>query len=114
LGCALSHIAIYRLVKERNLSHALILEDDAWLNPNLPQLLKAIAEKYPQEKRRVLLLTSCGAISLRKWEFLWSSYQINKVKSAACTHGYVVTNAAADVLIEALYPVRHVADCWTL
>ena len=112
LGCALSHIAVYRLIRERNISHALILEDDAWLNPNLPQLLQAIEQRYPPSQKNVFLLTWFSAISTRKFDTLWASYHLADIKSALCTHGYVISNAAADALIKALYPVRHVADCW--
>lgn len=112
LGCALSHIAIYRLILERNIPHALILEDDAWLNPNLPQLLQAIEQKYQPGQKNIFLLTWFSAISQKKFETLWSSYHLADIKSASCTHGYVVSNAAADTLIKTLYPVQHVADCW--
>lgn len=112
LGCALSHIAIYRLIKERNLPHALVLEDDAWLNPNLPQLLGAIERKQDPQRKNIFLLTWFSAVSMRRFETLWSAYHLAKVKSAYCTHGYVVSNAAAGALIDALFPVRHVADCW--
>lgn len=112
LGCALSHIAVYRLILERNLPHALILEDDAWLNPNLPELLEAIAQKYAQEERNIILLTWYRALSLRKVESLWLSYHVAEARSAVCAHGYVVTNAAACALVEVLYPIRHLADCW--
>jgi glycosyl transferase family 25 len=112
LGCALSHIGVYRLIQERNLSHALILEDDAWLNPNLPQLLEAIDRKHDPDQKNVFLLTWFSAISMGGYKTLWSAYHLAKVKSALCTHGYVVSNAAAGALVDSLYPVRHVADCW--
>jgi len=112
LGCALSHIAVYRLIKERNLPHALILEDDAWLNPNLPQLLQAIDQKYLPSQKNIFLLTWFSAIANGRFDTLWSAYHLAKVKSAYCTHGYVISNSAASALIETLYPVRHVADCW--
>lgn len=113
LGCALSHIAAYRLIVERQIPFALILEDDAWLNPNVSQLLEAIERRYRPEDRNVLLLTWVAAASnKKKGEFLWSTYFVADVKSAWCTHGYVVSRAAAEALIEALYPVRHLADCW--
>ncbi len=112
IGCALSHIEIYRQIKAQNISHALILEDDAWLNPNLPELLNAIDEKYSPEQKNVFLLTWFSAISQHNIQTLWSNYHVAKVKSAYCTHGYVVSNAAADALINALYPVIHAADCW--
>jgi glycosyl transferase family 25 len=112
LGCALSHIEAYRLVVERKLPFALILEDDAWLNPNLPELLKAIEVQYPQSEKNVFLLTWINAVGSRKLGTLWSSYHVVEVKSAFCTHGYVVSNAAAEALLKALHPVRHLADCW--
>lgn len=112
LGCALSHLAVYRLIKERNLPHALVLEDDAWLNPNLPQLLQAIEQKYSQGNKEVFLLTWVIAMSGRRSEALWSSYRLAEMQSAYCAHGYVVSNAAAGALAKALYPIRHVADCW--
>jgi glycosyl transferase family 25 len=113
LGCALSHIAVYRLIKEQGITHALILEDDAWLNPNLPQLLQAISQKYAPEERNVFLLTWVAELSMSRVDTLWSSYHLGKVKSAVCTHGYVISNAAAEALVQTLHPVRHLADCWT-
>jgi glycosyl transferase family 25 len=112
LGCALSHIEIYKKIKEKNISHALILEDDAWLNPNLPELLNAIDKKYSSEQKNVFLFTWFSAISQLNIQTLWSNYHVAKVKVAYCAHGYVVSNAAAGALINVLYPVCHVADCW--
>jgi glycosyl transferase family 25 len=112
LGCALSHIEAYRLVVERKLPYALILEDDAWMNPNVPQLLKAIERQYPPSEENVFLFTWFNALGSRQLGQLWSSYHVADVKSAFCTHGYVVSNAAAEALAKALHPVRHLADCW--
>lgn len=111
LGCALSHIAIYQAIKERNLPYALIIEDDAWLNPNLPNILNVIEQQYSSNDCDVFLLT-WTASTYGNFKRLWSSYNLIKVKTAFCTHGYVVSNAAASVLIDKLYPVAHVADCW--
>ncbi|MEI7682516.1 MAG: glycosyltransferase family 25 protein, partial [Betaproteobacteria bacterium] len=112
LGCSLSHIAVYRLIVERNIPHACILEDDAWLNPNLPQLLQAIEQKFYSENMDVFLLSwakiVCNKLSAR----IWSSYHATNVYLAYCTHGYVVSNVAARSLIDALYPVKNTADCW--
>ena len=112
LGCALSHIEAYRLVVERRLPYALILEDDAWLNPNLPQLLQAIEGQASPDEKRVFLLTWFSAIDSRKHSTLWSAYHVADVKSAYCAHGYVVSNAAARAMLKVLHPVRHLADSW--
>ena len=81
LGCALSHLAAYRLVVERKIPYALILEDDAWLNPNLPQLLQAIEKKYLPTEKNVFLLTWISAMSGRNHGELWSSYHVAEMKS---------------------------------
>ena len=51
LGCALSHIGIYKKIVRDDIPHALILEDDAWLNPNLPMILEAISENIEPSER---------------------------------------------------------------
>jgi len=112
LGCALSHIGIYRLVRERSIPHALILEDDVWLNPNLPQILQAIEQKFSPGEGNLFLLGRANTVSTKKYETLWSRYRIDEVRSALGTYSYVVSNAAALALLNALYPVRNVADCW--
>jgi len=113
LGCALSHLAVYRMIIDQDISHALILEDDAWLNPNLPKLLQAIEQKYSPDQANVFLLSWTTAVSTNNVVTLWASYRVARVRSAVCTHGYVVSNAAASALIKALFPVRHAADSFT-
>lgn len=112
LGCSLSHIAIYRMIVDKAIPHALVLEDDAWLNPNLPMLLRAIEEIYDSRDRNVFLLTWASSVYSSKLRNLWSSYHVAEVKSAVCTHGYVISISAARALLEALYPVAHIADAW--
>ena len=112
LGCALSHIGIYRLIQERGISHALVLEDDAWLNPNLPQLLAAIEAKKDPKRKEVILLTWFQSVRIKGFDTLWSCYHSAEASSAVCTHGYVVSNAAAGAMLEVLFPVRHLVDCW--
>lgn len=112
LGVALSHLGVYREIVDRRLTHALILEDDAWLNPNLPELLQAISEKRSQDKKEMILLTWFKSIHLRKSTRFWAYYHLAHVKSAFGGHGYVISQAGAKTLIDRLYPVRHVVDCW--
>lgn len=113
LGCALSHISIYRLIKERNIPHAFIMEDDVWLNPNLSEILKAIENKYSPEEKNLFLLGWATRISSKNFKPLWSNYRVEEVVEAQGAYSYVVSNAAADVLLKAFYPIQHVADCWT-
>lgn len=113
LGCALSHIGIYRQVLDRALPMALILEDDACLNPNVPRVAEALERCVSASEARAILLTWASVVGPVQRGKLWAGYQLTAAKSAVCTHGYVITRAAAERLIAALYPVRHPADCWT-
>jgi len=113
LGCSLSHIAVYRRMVEGSINHALVLEDDAWLNPNLPQLLQAIGCAFSPDDEDVILLSWAIATSRKFCKRVWSSYDVVGVRNALCTHGYVLSRAAAERLLAVLYPVRHNADCWT-
>lgn len=40
IGCYLSHIKVYKLILERNISMALILEDDAILHPDIVKVIR--------------------------------------------------------------------------
>lgn len=111
LGCSLSHITCYRKMIEKKISHALILEDDAWLNPNLPQILEVLETESASSQPEVILLTWASPVA-NPYRRLWAGYGLQPVCSAQCTHGYVLTLAAAEALLDALYPVHNVPDCW--
>jgi glycosyl transferase family 25 len=49
VGCYASHFMAARIVVERGLEHALILEDDAEFSPNLAQSLKGILAQLPAD-----------------------------------------------------------------
>lgn len=112
IGCALSHIAAYRIIAERQIPFALILEDDAWLNPNVPELLSAVERKHRPDAKSILLLTWVASALPKRGAYLWSTYYVAGVRIAWCSHGYVVSRAAAEALLKSLYPVSHLADCW--
>jgi glycosyl transferase family 25 len=113
LGCALSHLAVYRAVVEQDLACCLVLEDDAWLNPNLPALLDAIVARYRSDDPVLLLLSGATSVRGAGYDRLWSGYVVSVATVAFGAHAYVVSNAAARRLLDTLYPVRHVAECWT-
>jgi len=111
LGCALSHIYCYKKIIKDGTPYALILEDDAWLNPNIPQLLEAIESKFSADKADIFLLSWAIAVK-STYQPLWAGYGIQPVTSAQCTHGYVVSLMAAKALLNVLYPVHGTADQW--
>jgi glycosyl transferase family 25 len=113
LGCALSHLSIYRKMVEEDIPHALILEDDARiLDEDLAATLSALARRYPAGTPVAVLLNHVerydGATRLE----LDGSRCLYEAYRGVCAHGYVVTKAAAEILVRNLYPVYVVADKW--
>ena len=45
IGCALSHLSIYRTMRDNNIPASLVLEDDALLHPDLSKVLQPLAER---------------------------------------------------------------------
>lgn len=113
IGCALSHIGVYREIINRNLSCALILEDDVVLPDSLPKLLpeinKIINPDYPEV---VLLSPAVGDRNSSNVRALSLGYRFSPYRQGYYTSSYIVTNLAARALLKELYPVGDVADCW--
>ena len=119
IGTSLSHIHIYREMVERNIAYAVILEDDVCLSPDFSYLLSkdspnCLAHCFnPNEPAMVQLshvnrayrgtkmpIGSTGRAVVRPYGSIW------------LTSGYFITQAAAENLSMALYPVWTVADHW--
>ncbi|WP_262964915.1 glycosyltransferase family 25 protein [Methylobacter psychrophilus] len=113
IGCALSHINVYKIMAERQLKSALILEDDVVLPTNLKELLKDCSNVLDTQQAQVWLLSTASGYSRPK-----TTIRINKehlllpYQSGYFTSSYLLTLPAAQALLKDLYPVRDVADCW--
>ena len=113
IGCALSHIGVYREIVRLGITHSLVLEDDARLGDQLATLLPQLAALYPASSAQVVMLNyvekykQLGMIALGATHHVVSTYGGNKN-----AHGYFITLAAAKNLAENLFPVWLVADRW--
>ncbi|BAE74425.1 Glycosyltransferase family 25 (LPS biosynthesis protein) [Sodalis glossinidius str. 'morsitans'] len=114
IGCALSHIYIYRLICERGLEQALILEDDAKITPEAIPLIQQIALRNDPNRPLLTLLTTCNQYLKKPIHVLDKTHSLHRVIDAAMTHGYVINRAAARNMAAALYPVWMVADKFSL
>jgi len=108
IGCALSHLGVYRRVVDDDIPFALILEDDVALEESFPSVLSRIELfVHPDRKQIVLLSGHELSESAQKVES-----GIVKIRGGLCADAYIVTNAAAKALISANYPVIAPADKW--
>lgn len=113
LGCALSHTLVYKEILERDLSCAMILEDDIVPTTDFLELLRSGV--LEQSNHDLILLYYNFAAAFR-WSFrrCLGNFRFFKFSalpsSAAC---YYVTQQGAARLLEAATPVSFVAD-WPL
>ena len=107
VGCALSHMKCWRLVVERGLSHALILEDDAKLEPGFREKLEQGLAGAPKDYH--VILAGCfflcsdavqRVISFNRLPEVDGPDQLRRIRMFGGTHAYVISNAGARYLLE--------------
>jgi len=111
IGCALSHLGIYREIIRRQLPCAMVLEDDVAVPGLLRDVLDALEKAITAKEPSVILLSPAEGGKARRGLGV-GNLQISVFTSGYYTHAYVVTQFGARALLKALYPVKDVADCW--
>jgi len=120
IGCALSHLSIYRMMIEQNIEKAVILEDDAVLCEDFPEILRHL-DQLPEDAE--CLLFGYDA-EIAKEVFLYTSfwgsrkyygkYHLKKfVKVAFGTYGYMMTYQGAKKLLEKIKMIDKPIDHYT-
>jgi glycosyl transferase family 25 len=112
IGCALSHMKIYRKIVEEQIDIALILEDDAILSDRINDALTDI-ENFDKKNNKP------GLFLLTKVEKYISNYpkrlkhtNLYKFYKGWYAQGYVINRRGAEVLLKHLAPMKVVADHW--
>lgn len=113
IGCALSHLKVYRTIVERGLDAALILEDDVALPANLKCILDECWIHLVASTPSVLLLSPAdGAATASSLAQLGASHRLVPYRAGYFASAYVITRTGASALLRELEPVSDVADCW--
>jgi glycosyl transferase family 25 len=120
LGCALSHLNIYKRMIDKNIEIAVILEDDIEISDNIHQILDA-KTNYP-EVWDILLLgyhsenknETISTSSFRgKHKITPSHSTVRLVEIAFGTHGYIISLGGAKKLIKILNKIIKPIDHYT-
>lgn len=112
IGCALSHLKIYRTMLEADLPLVLVLEDDAALDADFGQRLAEVCAQTDWSQTDLLLLshvqkyTDWGARSIA------TDRRLVRPLVAYNGNGYLLTRQGAACLLRQLTPVYQPADCW--
>lgn len=112
VGCALSHLGIYRELLRENLPYGLIFEDDCNVHPDLPALLPAIGQWLAVDSPRVLVLSPLRGYLGRGALALGEQHQIVKIHRVWGAYGYCLNQAAARALLSVNTPIILAADDW--
>lgn len=112
IGCALSHVGIYREMVDEGVPYALILEDDVEFSAHFPLSLEALEAVLEPDQNVVYMLNHVHRYTRWQSNELKGVGELCPVVEGYCANGYVVTRASAKVLLEQLYPVHQVADNW--
>jgi glycosyl transferase family 25 len=111
IGCALSHLKIYKKMVDEGIGLALVLEDDAILQEALPRVLGELEAIDKNDEAKIYLLSSHYYKS-GPARNIAGGYSIRKFVDGSQGHGYVLNLKAADALYANLRPVKWEADKW--
>src|SRR5215467_4672455 len=117
VGCALSHLQVYRRILGDGLERACILEDDVMLPADFGVLTDTIARHMRGAEVVLLnfqsqgpcLITKTGAVQLPSSRLL---VQFVDEGQAASTGGYLITREACARMVKTVLPLRAQPDDW--
>jgi glycosyl transferase family 25 len=109
IGCALSHIKIYKKFINTNSELAFILEDDAIFLEDFGNKIKNLIIKNFKYKKQIMLLSELKEFYPKAIDTT-DGYEIVNVTNAFFTHGYIINKEAAKAIISFNFPVKTVAD----
>ena len=113
IGCALSHIKIYKKFIKTDYDFALVLEDDAiFIEKFNKNLIDFIIDNFKYRKQIILLseIKEFYSKPINKIE----KYELVDVTNAFFTHSYFISKSAAQSIISFNYPVKTIADNFVL
>lgn len=105
IGCALSHLAIYRKTIADGLQCVCVLEDDVILDGMFMGQLDRVEKWIDPGKPQVVLLANHTKRDGVPGEF-------REELEGSFAEGYVITRAGAEAILKRNFPLRVAADSW--
>lgn len=100
VGCALSHVSIWRDMVEKNISSAIVFEDDLRFHWGFAALFKHRWQHVPQGWDLIYL--GC----LHKKKPVRINRYFNKPRSVYLSHAYMLNTRAARILLSGAFPLE--------
>lgn len=109
VGCALSHLAVYKRIVSEGLDGAVVFEDDAILGPKLSTFY-GMLDRIPESADLVSLYSTAGHV-LRRPSFTLGKFSFHKPSGPpGYSVGYFIRRRAAQVFLDANPKVTKTAD----
>ena len=113
IGCALSHIGVYKKFFESNQKSIMICEDDIFITEYFDKtVIEKIREfvELSDEPRLVVLQKSI--YHHKRVQNIAENMNIYSARNLFCTHGYIINRAAAHNIMSIQNPVRFEIDAF--
>lgn len=113
VGCALSHLSIYKQLLKTDKKCIFVFEDDINIRSDFSSLVAPIEEFMSnQTEGAVLLLYQAKARTKTIQAINDSSVHILRSLAGSTAHGYVINRIAAENILQAQTPVLFEIDAW--
>ncbi|MSN96843.1 glycosyltransferase family 25 protein [Campylobacter sp. FMV-PI01] len=114
IGCALSHLKIYKKMVDEDINHALILEDDAIFSDEFLEYFNKFDEFLKDKKyfEMVCLMHEGHEFFVNHKIKLDNNLAFYKLTKGVGAYGYIITKNSAKKLLKTNTPVFLEADCW--
>lgn len=115
IGCAASHISVYKKIVQENLPFALIMEDDFVITENFNRIIAEIKNFVSAQKKPTIILLNAnhGTRYFRKSIVKIGRYGLHKTLAARRAEGYIINQSAALYFSDILSPIKYEADYWS-
>lgn len=105
IGCYLSHIEVWKKIKEnKNCNYGIIFEDDIDINNNITEkVIYNYISNLPNDWD-ILLLNKNRVVMTREKNNLF------KVSKFICTHSYIIKRSSIDKILKKILPINQQID----
>lgn len=107
IGCALSHLEVYRRMVEANAESAVVMEDDVDISDGIHDGIAHIRSQIDVSQPAVVLMSALCIVNTTR-DFVG----LESLKNASGTDLYFITLPAAKAILHANSPVITVSDQW--
>lgn len=109
LGCAYSHLSIWRDIVKKNYNNVLVFEDDIFTYPGFKKTLINISKNIPQDADLIFL--SIHNANPKKLYRVRNNKYLSKIKTLFTgTYSYIITNKGAQKLLSELKNINVTID----